>query len=714
MKAIVIGGGIGGATTALALLNNGIEVEVYEQARQMSEIGAGLQIAPNASTVLIDLGLGAELERLGVAMEALQMRDLRSDRTIHSLPRDRARASAGATAQRWGGPFYQLHRPDLLGMLVAALPAGVARLGERAEAFTQDDDGVTVRFESGHQTRGDLLIGADGIHSIVRRRLFGEETLDFSNIVAWRALIPRPKLEHLDLPRDCHVWLGPSRSAVAYWVHRGELLNFVGMVPAAEASEESWTATGELGALRSSFADCCDRLDAIIGEIETPFITGYYFRYPLPRWTEGRVTLVGDAAHPMHPFLAQGACQAIEDAGTLGHVLAARGPAEMPDALLEYQQRRLARASQVQNLSRTQAHVWHMSDPREIVQRNRTLGSLMDVDPEADTIYGWVYRHDVKAQATRPLVDPATTLERPEARRAWRLWATMLEPRDLDRQHHGIRDAYDRFLERNSPVAPGVEIDESDRSGRPHLVATANTHSDAPIALHLHGGGYLVGSPRSSVGLASRLARALGGVCIVPGYRRAPEHPYPAALEDALAAYEQLLADGIEPARILLTGESAGGALAVAVGMRLRDLGIPLPAGIVAMCPMADLAITGRTVDGTAGKDPICTRRLLTQMATSYLQGHDPREPLASPIYGDYRGLPPLLVQTAENEALYADAVRMAEAARRDGVHVELDAYHDTVHVFHVFDFLPESRRALARISEFTQAVSRRGIPSRS
>jgi salicylate hydroxylase len=191
----------------------------------------------------------------------------------------------------------------------------------------------------------------------------------------------------------------------------------------------------------------------------------------------------------------------------------------------------------------------------------------------------------------------------------------------------------------------------------------------------------------------------------VPGYRRAPEHPYPAALEDAIAAYERLLADGIDSERILLTGESAGGALAVAAAMRLRDLALPLPAGIVAMCPMAELAVTGETVDATAGKDPICTRRFLTQMATSYLQGHDPREPLASPIYGDYRGLPALLVQAAENEALYADAARMADAARRDGVQVEFDTYADTVHVFQMFDFLPESAQALTRISEFVRAV---------
>lgn len=699
MKAIVIGAGIGGLTTALALLRKGAEVEVYEQAKEMTEIGAGLQIAASATRVLTGLGLGGELERVGVAAERIDLRDLRSDRPIHAVPLGRE------ASERYDGGFYQVHRPDLLNMLAEALPEGVARLGERATGFVEDAEGVSVRFESGHQTRGDLVIGADGIHSMVRRQLFGEDAPDFSHIVAWRALVPRERAEHLNMAADCHVWLGPRRSAVAYWVHGGQLLNFVGMVPAQEAAEESWTAVGQLGALRHSYAGCTPRLQGIIDLIKNPFITGYYFRYPLPRWSQGRVTILGDAAHPMHPFLAQGACQAIEDAGTLAHVLAAHGESGVVDALAEYQQRRLGRTSRVQNSSRTQEHLWHMSDPREIVQRNRTLSSVMEIDPHAETVYGWLFRYDVDTQATRPLTDPATVLKRPEAQRAWRMWATMLQPRDLDRQHHGIREAYDRFLLENFAPDPAAAIERGRADGVPYLKAVCP--GEGPVLLHLHGGGYLIGSAEGSVGLVSRLAAAVGGTCVVPGYRKAPEHPYPAAVEDALAVYEWLLARGTDPARVLLTGESAGGALAVALAMRLRDAGLPLPAGVVAMCPMADLGVTGETVDATEGTDPICNRVLLTQMAASYLQGTDPRDPLASPIHGSFRGLPPLLVQVAENEALYADATRMADAARRDGVSVELDTYSDTVHVFEMFDFLPESTTALDRIAKFAATVGR-------
>ena len=142
----------------------------------------------------------------------------------------------------------------------------------------------------------------------------------------------------------------------------------------------------------------------------------------------------------------------------------------------------------------------------------------------------------------------------------------------------------------------------------------------------------------------------------------------------------------------------------MALAMRLRDLDLPLPAGVVAMSPMADMALTGASIDEVDG-DPISSRTLLTQMATSYLQGHDPRDPLASPVYGDFRGLPPLLVQVARNEALYSDATRVADATLRDGVHVEVDRYPDTVHVFQIFDFLPEATAALARIGEFARTV---------
>ncbi|MCK8642382.1 hypothetical protein M0678_01195 [Mycobacterium colombiense] len=202
-------------TTALALLDKGIDVEVYEQAPRPREIGAGLQIGANGSRVLTRLGLGPQLKRLGAAMNAVRMFDLRTDRAIHALPADPRDASAEAMTARYNGTFYQVHRPDLLGMLIDAVPEGVARLGEPVD-FVDNDRGVIVNFESGHQACADLLIGADGIHPMVRRQMLGDDDPDFSHIVAWRALVPRERVADLNLARDCYVWLAPGRSAVAY------------------------------------------------------------------------------------------------------------------------------------------------------------------------------------------------------------------------------------------------------------------------------------------------------------------------------------------------------------------------------------------------------------------------------------------------------------------------------------------------------------------
>lgn len=709
MKVIIVGGGIGGAAAALSLLHEGIEVELYERTGEISEIGAGLQIAANASRILRRLGLGEALERVGVPARRVSMCDLRTDRELHVTPLGKAGAA------RYGDAFYQVHRPDLLAMLANALPRGVVHLNERATGYRQDGSGVTVEFESGHTARGDVLIGADGIHSTVRRQLLGEQALEFARLVAWRSLIPAERVAHLGLEPDCHVWWGPDRSAVVYWVRAMELLNFVGIVPSEEARSESWTARGEVAALRRSYAGCTPRLQQIVERIDEPFVTGYYYRYPLTRWTGGRVTLLGDSAHPMHPFLAQGACQSIEDAAVLAGVLARRGGTDPAGALQEYQEHRLGRTARVQTVARTHERMWHMRDLAEMARRNRQLRSTMEIDPPAETIWGWIFRYDAFAASRQPPVAPESCMQRPESRRAFRMWANMLTPADLDRGHHGTRDAYDRFLRENFPAPDDARLEHGDAGGVPCLRVRAAGSAASPVLLHLHGGGYVTGSAAASAGFAARLSAACGGVCVAVDYRRAPEHPYPAAIEDAVAAYRSLLEQGIDPASIALTGESAGGGLALAATLRLRDLGLPLPAATVAICPMADLAVTGASVDRAEGRDPVCTRAFLTQMAAAYLQTHDPREPYASPVYARWHGLPPLLVQAAENEALLSDAERVVAAARRDGTAAELQTWPDSVHVFPIFDFLPEAREAVANVGRFVRArvaERQRDLPS--
>jgi salicylate hydroxylase len=295
------------------------------------------------------------------------------------------------------------------------------------------------------------------------------------------------------------------------------------------------------------------------------------------------------------------------------------------------------------------------------------------------------------------------SLERAESQRAAQMYVSMFAPEDYERQHHTLRPAYDNFQLKNVPVPAGATVSDVRTDGVDLVMAGELKGDMAPVLLHFHGGGYLLGSARGSAGLVARLAQGADGACLSVEYRLAPENPFPAALEDAATAYRWLLDQGVSSSRVVLSGESSGGGLAVALALYLRQEGLPLPAGISLISPMADLAITGPSVDEVGDREPAAKRSLLTTFATSYLQGHDPLDPLASPVYGYFEKLPPLLIAVGRNESLFSDSVLIAEAARRDGVEVQLDIYDDTVHVFPMFDFLPEASQAVARIGDFTR-----------
>jgi acetyl esterase/lipase len=222
--------------------------------------------------------------------------------------------------------------------------------------------------------------------------------------------------------------------------------------------------------------------------------------------------------------------------------------------------------------------------------------------------------------------------------------------------------------------------------------------------LYLHGGGYVIGSLTTHRGLAGRLSQAAKARVLLIDYRLAPEHPFPAAVEDATAAYRWLLAHGCTPARLAIAGDSAGGGLTVATLVALRDAGQPLPAAGVCLSPWTDLEGLGESVTSKASADPIVQKEMLLRLASCYLGDADPRTPLAAPLYADLRGLPPLLVQVGTAEILLDDALRLAERAKAAGVAVTLEAWDDMIHVWQLFaPLLPEGQQAIARIGEFVQ-----------
>jgi epsilon-lactone hydrolase len=225
------------------------------------------------------------------------------------------------------------------------------------------------------------------------------------------------------------------------------------------------------------------------------------------------------------------------------------------------------------------------------------------------------------------------------------------------------------------------------------------------VILYLHGGGYVIGSINTHRAMVSRIARASNARALSLDYRLAPEHPFPAALEDAIASYKWLLAQGYKPGKIVIAGDSAGGGLTIAALLAIRDAGLPMPAGAVPISPWTDLEGTGESVRTRAARDVMVTQENLAHSAKQYYGTHDPRDPLVSPVHADFRGLPPMLIHVGDAEILLDDATRVAKSAKAAGVDVELEVWDDMPHVWHVFaKILPEGQQAIDKIGKFVIA----------
>ena len=231
---------------------------------------------------------------------------------------------------------------------------------------------------------------------------------------------------------------------------------------------------------------------------------------------------------------------------------------------------------------------------------------------------------------------------------------------------------------------------------------TAEGAPESRVVLYLHGGGYIIGSTRTHRPLMAELSRASSARVLGLDYRLAPEHPFPAPIEDAVAAYRWLLNEGYDPARIAVAGDSAGGGLTVAALVQIRYVGLPMPGAAVCISPWVDMEGLGESMETRADADPMVGKEGLLLSAKTYLGGSDPRAPLAAPLYADLRGLPPMLIQVGDAEVLLDDSTRLAGIAREAGVHVEMDVWDDMIHVWHLFaPILPEGRQALSQAGEF-------------
>ena len=385
LSVAVVGGGIGGLAAAVSMLRAGVDVQVFEQAPALVEVGAGIQISPNASRLLHRWGLRGALDRTGVRPVAVHQRRWDDGRTLQRAPLGEAAEAA------FGAPYYHFHRADLLKALAAALPPERLHLGHRLAGFTDQGDRVELRFASGTTVSADVLVGADGIHSTVRGELFGPEKPRFTGCIAYRGLVPADRLGHLELEVLANNWMGPGGHFVHYFVAGGRLVNFVAINERETWTRESWTDRGEVADALAAFKGWHPQVGAIIGAVDETFIWALFDRAPLDHWSVGRVTLLGDACHAMLPFMAQGAAQSIEDGATLTACLVQRGGADVASALRRYEALRLPRATRLQEMSRVNKTRFHLPDGPAQQERDALLATRGDRSIEA---LDWLYSHD--------------------------------------------------------------------------------------------------------------------------------------------------------------------------------------------------------------------------------------------------------------------------------------------------------------------------------
>jgi salicylate hydroxylase len=386
-KILIAGGGIGGITTALALKSRGIDAQLFEQAAAFRQVGAGIQLSCNATRILRALGVGEGLARVAVCPETRDYRAWDTGERLFLTPLgQRAESSFGA-------PYYHVHRAELLSVLLDALGTEGFRLSAEVVAFDQDENSVAITIADRTTFEGDVLVGADGIHSMVRAGLFGREHARYTGNVAWRGLVPAEAIAHLELQKVTGVWMGPNRSIVQYYVSEGRTFNWIGISRSQQPARESWLAEGSIADALAEYAGWHPTIREVIGSTPRVLRQALYDREPLSNWQAGRVVLLGDAAHPMLPFYAQGAAQSIEDAYVLAGCIST-WPEEPTQALAHYVRLRQPRTAWMQDLSRREEELYQTADASAIADRNARMRRHRTPEtavfpPEQERLYGY-------------------------------------------------------------------------------------------------------------------------------------------------------------------------------------------------------------------------------------------------------------------------------------------------------------------------------------
>lgn len=392
MKITIIGAGLGGLTAAIALLKKGFDVSVLEQAGELKEIGAGVQLGPNATGVLYRLGLGEALAQIASEPVGKRVR-LWSTGQIWPL------FDLGTVSREiYGYPYYTLHRADLhmvLADAVMRLKPDAIRLGVRIVGHDQHGGGVTLTAHNGDVYEADVVIGADGVHSKTREAMFGPDAPRYSGVMAWRGVIQASSLpEHLREPYGSN-WVGPGAHVIQYPLRRGELINFVGAVEGNRWEVESWSEAGTHEECLNDFKGWHEDVQTMIKAIDTPFKWVLKVRDPMPVWSRGNMTLLGDACHPTLPFLAQGAGMAIEDGYILARALE-KYPHSIATAFERYEAARKERTARVVIGSAANTKRFH----NPALADAQGAGEYVNREFSEERVkerYEWLFNYDVDA-----------------------------------------------------------------------------------------------------------------------------------------------------------------------------------------------------------------------------------------------------------------------------------------------------------------------------
>ncbi len=356
-KILIVGAGLGGLAAASCLMKAGFDVEVYEQAPALAEVGAGIQMSANPMHVLRYLGLDAEVSALGVRPGGYVFRLHDTGEIIQQF------ALSAEHERQHGAPYVQLHRADLHDLLASTarkLKPDVIQLNRRATGFTETDAGVTLHFADGSSVQGDVLVGADGLKSTIARQIVGEIPATYTGDAAWRITVPVERLPKPFLEQVMSVFMGPGGHAVCYYLRGGALLNFVGIIETELASEESWTQKFPWELLKKDYEGWHPAIQTIIDAVDHDqcYRWSLHNRPPVRNWSTRRATILGDSAHATLPYLAQGAAMAIEDGAVLARAL--RQEADIAGALDLYQRNRVDRTARIVEQSTQNRRLFHL------------------------------------------------------------------------------------------------------------------------------------------------------------------------------------------------------------------------------------------------------------------------------------------------------------------------------------------------------------------